>query len=240
MQKYGLPPWPALDARPPPRPEDGRDQGPGGEPRRPVASPQSPAAGRSRPCLDLPAGGREDGQAPPGTRRESARHPHDPRRGRRVPGLLRPTPDLRGHRRRSPGPRPASHPERRRRGRPLDPQDVENPRAPADRRGGRGGAEAPRRVPGPRRRGGADRPAPAIRSPGTVHDPAAVQEAADAAAIETRLVSDAVVRNPGIEELMRTAESARGTVVLVSRHHEAGKKLEALGGIAALLRFAIK
>jgi len=48
------------------------------------------------------------------------------------------------------------------------------------------------------------------------------------------------VRNPGIEELMRTAESARGTVVLVSRHHEAGKKLEALGGIAALLRFAIK
>jgi len=72
------------------------------------------------------------------------------------------------------------------------------------------------------------------------YGPAEVQEAADAGAIETLLVSDAVVRNPGIEELMRTAESARGTVVLVSRHHEAGKKLEALGGIAALLRFAIK
>jgi len=28
--------------------------------------------------------------------------------------------------------------------------------------------------------------------------------------------------------------------VLVSRHHEAGQKLEALGGTAALLRFAIK
>jgi len=71
------------------------------------------------------------------------------------------------------------------------------------------------------------------------YGPAEVQEAADSGAIETLLVSDAVVRDPGIEELMRTVESARGTVVLVSRHHEAGQKLEALGGIAALLRFAI-
>ena len=53
-------------------------------------------------------------------------------------------------------------------------------------------------------------------------------------------MSDAVVRDVGIEDLMRSAESARGTVVLVSRHHEAGQKLEALGGIAALLRFPIK
>jgi protein pelota len=71
------------------------------------------------------------------------------------------------------------------------------------------------------------------------YGPAEVQEAADAGAVETLLVSDATVRNPGIEELMRTVEAARGTVVLVSRHHEAGQKLEALGGIAALLRFAI-
>jgi len=72
------------------------------------------------------------------------------------------------------------------------------------------------------------------------YGPAEVQEAADSGAIETLLVSDAVVRDPGIEEMMRTVESARGTVVLVSRHHEAGQKLEALGGIAALLRFAIR
>jgi protein pelota len=72
------------------------------------------------------------------------------------------------------------------------------------------------------------------------YGPAEVGEAVDAGAIETLLVSDAVVRNPEIEELMRAAESARGTVVLVSRHHEAGQKLEALGGIAALLRFPIK
>jgi protein pelota len=72
------------------------------------------------------------------------------------------------------------------------------------------------------------------------YGPAEVQEASDAGAIETLLVSDAVVRHPGIEDLMRAVESARGTVVLVSGHHEAGQKLQALGGIAALLRFAIK
>jgi protein pelota len=34
-------------------------------------------------------------------------------------------------------------------------------------------------------------------------------------------------------------ESSRGKVMVVSEHHEAGKKLEALGGIAALLRFRV-
>src|SRR2546427_1814801 len=72
------------------------------------------------------------------------------------------------------------------------------------------------------------------------YGPAEVAEAIEAGAVETLLVSDAVVRNPGIEDLMRSAESARGAVVLVSRHHEAGQKLEALGGIAALLRVPIK
>ena len=72
------------------------------------------------------------------------------------------------------------------------------------------------------------------------YGPAEVGEAVEAGAIETLLVSDAVVRDPGIEDLMRAAEDARGSVVLVSRHHEAGQKLEALGGIAALLRFPIK
>ncbi len=69
---------------------------------------------------------------------------------------------------------------------------------------------------------------------------AEVAEAVEAGAVETLLVSDAIVRDLQVEELMRSVESARGTVVLVSRHHEAGQKLEALGGIAALLRFPIK
>ncbi len=67
-----------------------------------------------------------------------------------------------------------------------------------------------------------------------------VDEAIEAGAVETLLVSDSVVRDLRIERMMHDAESARGSVVLVSPHHEAGAKLEGLGGIAALLRFPIK
>ena len=69
---------------------------------------------------------------------------------------------------------------------------------------------------------------------------AEVAQAVAAGAVETLLVSDAVVRDTGIEDLMRRTERARGTVALVSRHHEAGQRLEALGGTGALLRFPIK
>ena len=69
---------------------------------------------------------------------------------------------------------------------------------------------------------------------------AEVSEAVSAGAVETLLVSDSAVRDREIERLMHETEAARGTVVLVSRHHEAGAKLEGLGGIAALLRFPIK
>src|SRR5947199_356008 len=72
------------------------------------------------------------------------------------------------------------------------------------------------------------------------YGPAEVAEAVDAGAVETLLVSDADVRYHGIEDLLRSAEYARGAVVLVSRHQQAEQKLEALGGIAALLRFPIK
>lgn len=67
-----------------------------------------------------------------------------------------------------------------------------------------------------------------------------VDQAIDAGAVETLLVTESVIRNLQIERMMHEAESARGTVVIVSPHHEAGAKLEGLGGIAALLRFPIK
>lgn len=69
---------------------------------------------------------------------------------------------------------------------------------------------------------------------------AEVAEAIAAGAVETLLVSDAVVRDGAIEGLMRDAEATRGHIVLVSRHHEAGQRLESIGGIAALLRFPIR
>jgi protein pelota len=69
---------------------------------------------------------------------------------------------------------------------------------------------------------------------------AEVTEAVDAGAVEMLLVSDVVVRDLEIERLMHDVESARGAVVLMSHHHEAGLKLEGLGGVGALLRYPIR
>src|SRR2546427_8516512 len=69
---------------------------------------------------------------------------------------------------------------------------------------------------------------------------AEVAEAIEAGARETLLVSDAVASDPRIEDLSPSSGSSRRPIVLVGRHHPAGQKLEALGGIAALLRFPIK
>jgi protein pelota len=66
---------------------------------------------------------------------------------------------------------------------------------------------------------------------------AEVLDAVRAGAVETLLVLDVLVKDNEVENLMRSAEQARGKVVVVSEHHEGGKKLEALGGLAALLRY---
>jgi protein pelota len=41
-----------------------------------------------------------------------------------------------------------------------------------------------------------------------------------------------------LEETLRLAEAKGGKVVVVSAGHEGGRKLESLGGVAALLRYA--
>ncbi len=67
-----------------------------------------------------------------------------------------------------------------------------------------------------------------------------VDQAIQAGAVDTLLVSESVVRDLAIEQMMHEVEDSRGKVILVSPHHEAGAKLEGLGGIAALLRFPIR
>jgi len=42
-----------------------------------------------------------------------------------------------------------------------------------------------------------------------------------------------------LEKIMREAEEKSGQITVVSTEHEAGHKLDGLGGIAALLRFQI-
>lgn len=68
---------------------------------------------------------------------------------------------------------------------------------------------------------------------------AEVERAADSGAIEQVLVADTLVRDPGTTALLEEAERCNADVVVFSTNFEPGKKLESLGGIAAILRFAI-
>jgi protein pelota len=65
-----------------------------------------------------------------------------------------------------------------------------------------------------------------------------VEKALEIGAVDKLLVSDELVRKSArIERLMEKAKKTKGEVLLVSTEHEAGEKLLALGGVAALLRF---
>lgn len=66
-----------------------------------------------------------------------------------------------------------------------------------------------------------------------------VKNAAMAGAVDTLLVLDTEVRKGSVEELMTAVENGRGNVMVVSERFEAGKKLEAIGSIAALLRYKL-
>ncbi|MEM2281097.1 MAG: mRNA surveillance protein pelota [Candidatus Bathyarchaeia archaeon] len=72
-----------------------------------------------------------------------------------------------------------------------------------------------------------------------------VRKAADLGAVELLVLIDALLREApdeerlSIEQLMKNVETKGGKVLVVSTEHEAGAKLTALGGAAALLRYAL-
>jgi protein pelota len=72
-----------------------------------------------------------------------------------------------------------------------------------------------------------------------------VENAVKMGAVEKLVLADTLLRESQeeqrlhLEELMREVEQRRGSVTVVSTEHEAGAKLLALGGVAALLRFPI-
>jgi protein pelota len=66
-----------------------------------------------------------------------------------------------------------------------------------------------------------------------------VKNAVDTGAVEQLLVIDVLLRNEDVEKLMDVTENLGGKVMVISSEHEGGKQLSALGGIAALLRYAI-
>ena len=65
-----------------------------------------------------------------------------------------------------------------------------------------------------------------------------VGEAIYAAAVEKLLVTDVkVYNNPETEALMRKVEDSGGKVFIINSENQAGQKLDALGGMAAMLRY---
>ena len=73
----------------------------------------------------------------------------------------------------------------------------------------------------------------------------AVENAVTMGAVKKLVIADTVLREADeeqrlhLEKLMREAEQRRGSIIVISTEHEAGEKLIALTGIAALLRFPI-
>ncbi|MFQ6121139.1 MAG: mRNA surveillance protein pelota, partial [Methanosarcinales archaeon] len=66
-----------------------------------------------------------------------------------------------------------------------------------------------------------------------------VSSALEFGAIETLLIADETLRLKNLDKLLRDVEHSQGKVVVFSTEFEPGKKLESLGGIAALLRYKI-
>ncbi len=70
-----------------------------------------------------------------------------------------------------------------------------------------------------------------------------VKNAQNIGAIETLLITDELLRTEResnlIDDFLKKVEHSRGKIVVFSTEFEPGKKLEALGGIAALLRFRV-
>ena len=72
------------------------------------------------------------------------------------------------------------------------------------------------------------------------------KNSAEAGAVKHLLITDSLIQEKRMEEkyeeiehIIKTADSAKGDITIISSDHEAGKKLDGLGGIAAILRYKI-
>ncbi|MDO9537300.1 MAG: mRNA surveillance protein pelota [Thermoplasmata archaeon] len=68
---------------------------------------------------------------------------------------------------------------------------------------------------------------------------AEVSGAVDAGAVDILLVTSTAARTRKFEAIMEKAGESNAKIVVVSEHNDAGKKLEALGEIGAILRYKI-
>jgi len=79
-----------------------------------------------------------------------------------------------------------------------------------------------------------------------VYGTKSTEDAAAAGAVATLLVTDTLIQKlrqentfGRIDYIMRSVDKQKGNVVIISGEHRGGKKLDGLGGIAALLRYKL-
>ena len=66
-----------------------------------------------------------------------------------------------------------------------------------------------------------------------------VYESLSMGAVEKLLVLDTLLSAREVQDMIEMAEKAKAKVIIISSEHEGGKKLDALGGIAGILRYEI-
>lgn len=66
-----------------------------------------------------------------------------------------------------------------------------------------------------------------------------VSDAAAAGAVETLLILDSKLRESDMDAVVRSVESQKGDVIVVSSQHDGGSQLASLGGFAAVLRYRL-
>ena len=66
-----------------------------------------------------------------------------------------------------------------------------------------------------------------------------VEDALNKGAVEKLVISDILIRSENGERLLQLAKEIHSDFIIINTMHEAGKKFEGIGGIAALLRYRI-
>ncbi len=74
-----------------------------------------------------------------------------------------------------------------------------------------------------------------------------VELAVNSGAIDKLLITDNFIRKSRdnnkyylIDELMKKTDQMKGEIMIISSEHDAGKKLDGLGGIGAILRYKLR
>ncbi|MDG6224706.1 MAG: mRNA surveillance protein pelota [Candidatus Thermoplasmatota archaeon] len=75
------------------------------------------------------------------------------------------------------------------------------------------------------------------RGYGATYGPDQVRKAISSGAVEVLLISEDLFRDEEMRRLMDAAREIGASTMIVSAHHDAGKKFSRMGGLAAFLRF---